>query len=232
MPLSESDQGWKAQVEKLKENDPLLTKVRTLLNKISEDTLQIFTEDLVKVLTNSYSRNRVVFNQVVEQCVGTIFKKASGEKCFAKLYAQLLQGVLSEVWQRRVFEAVQKQIELECDKLFQDLGSDRAMDRKFYHVGSSKFLAFLRNECIISERVVVRVLNGVVAQLDELEGLKKRELGLEIATCCLQNLKRRKLKASNTQRYLTHFKEIKESFTFRGKFMIMDVLETYQSTRV
>ena len=88
--LEKSDESWRQQVEELKQSNPLVTAARRMLNKVTNDTLELFTKKLVEVLQEAQQEGREVMTAAVESFTAFLFKKASVDNNHRKLYAKLL----------------------------------------------------------------------------------------------------------------------------------------------
>merc|ERR1719483_1676797 len=74
--LEKSDESWRQQVEELKQSNPLVTAARRMLNKVTNDTLELFTKKLVEVLQEAQQEGREVMTAAVESFTAFLFNKA------------------------------------------------------------------------------------------------------------------------------------------------------------
>jgi len=232
--LEKSDESWRQQVEELKQSNPLVTAARRMLNKVTNDTLELFTKKLVEVLQEAQQEGREVMTAAVESFTDFLFKKASVDNNHRKLYAKLLCGMGDKFWQGgndALSQLFQECIQDECDRLFLDISPER----KFKLRGSSEWLAILFSKNVIDQGRFFRVIRPIVFGIeDEDVDPVVRNLSLDIATnALLNNMKAFKGKKNEFrkrfQEYIEFLMDIKPTFKNREQFAIQDLVEAYSN---
>jgi len=223
-------------VEELKQSNPLVTKARRMLNKVTDTTLALFTKKLVGVLEEAEQEGRSVMTAAVESFISFLFKKASVDNNHREVYAKLLCAMGEGFWHNardNLCQLFQECIQEECDRLFLDIKPER----KFKLRGSSEWLAILFSHNVIDQERFFRVIRPVVFGLEDPEQDQEvRNLSLDIASkSLLHNMKAfMKSKGRNQndfrnrfEKYIEFFMDIHETFKPRERFAIQDLIEAY-----
>jgi len=238
--LATSDESWRAKVMELKQSNPLMTKVRNALNKVTATKLKIFTKELAEILKEASSQGNDVLTAAMETFMSVLFKKAAVEKVLHPTYADLLLKLNEKFWegnQDTICNLMHAQIEVECRSLFNDLNPDK----RFAIRGSSAWLAVLLDRGAVGDTVFFDVIQPVVDSLEDEDETDSqvRNLALDVSVqSLLCNLKLIKAKAKRGKTnpklirerfgyYAQTLENLQDTFKPRERFAIQDFLDDY-----
>jgi len=163
---------WHRVIKDQIKKHPLVSKVRSSLNKVTKKTLDKFSAELAQLIVESESEEADVLHGVIETFISTLFKKASLkiEAHLGPVYIKLLQNIQKSVG-RETKAMMKLSLEDKCLHAYDLLHGDveRALDRKDVLKGAGNFIGLLFREGSIDMDSFTAAWNSVTESLDSAE---------------------------------------------------------------
>jgi len=174
--LVKSKTSWQRTVRDQIKKHPLVSKVRSCLNKVTKKTLDKFSGELSQLLAESEHEEEDVLHGVIETFVSTLFKKAclKIEAHLGSVYIQLLQGIQENV-APETKELLQLCLEDKCLHAYDDV----SVDRKDVLKGAANFIGLLFLEKAVDVDSYNGAWNSLMESLDSTD-LAVQALAVEV----------------------------------------------------
>lgn len=229
--LKQSPDSWSQKMKQMKKipkefQEEARINVHNILNKVTESSIPLFAEKLVKLLNQADKRK--ILKSTCDLVVKRIFQKASMDKGFGGIYCELIKHTLySDKIERKCLEMFRDSIQDECFKSFTTITNetknvDSFDDEKYYLVNKAKFIAILFQENLVKQRNLSQILSGLFKVAEKGKGMAHKEIALEIGVRCFELAK--KLRKTTRERFLRQLETLKPLVTKRLQFLITDVM--------
>jgi len=225
----------KEEEGKKNEEDILMEKIRSLLNKLTSNTLDNLKVKLIEYLSQN--------EQLLEKLISSLFNVATIQSIYCNVYAKLCVFLNNHYGENKVKKGIfdrcktyfksqyGKKIassENDYDKFCQDMKEKTKLIGIFHLVGE------LYKENLINSVVIWNYLRLLFENLDSDLKEDTREKYVECLKKLILTVGPKYKSESDTIQYHNVIKKLKEysiseTLSFREKFMLMDVLEAQNS---